>query len=701
MKRTVAAMLLMGLVFQSLFPNMHIAQAKMGKPIHGSVDNWIDESQLVSTVPSDYKVNPETQGKAKDGAYDAFFLKEDLQTISIEIDENNLNYLFQNAADKPTVMADSVTIGDEKVSYVGLKTKGSYTLEHSYSDNPKSDRFSLTINFGKYVKKKDFGETQNFHGVSKISLNNFFFDKSMMKEYCSLLLMEEMGLPTPQFGLAKVYINGEYYGVYSMIESLDSPLLEQYYDCGGKDISSYICKPEGTNFIYDDLERDWSPMWERNQDTLEKVRDMIPTIDDWVKMLNQLSEGRDFDDKKIDVNSEEYLELLEQIIDVDEFVRYFAAHSFLCQLDNMFVGQKNFGLYVSTAGRALILPWDYDLSFGTYSPVTAEATANYHTDLMFMLDWGANVNANRLKRFYSDFPLFNVIYQNESLMERFHTYMLDCSKIMALGGTTSMGKNYEPAYVNNRIDTLTTPLTKAATEKVASRAGYMNGIAQPRDLKGGLQNLTKIVTMRSVGVYIQLKGIESYVSGRGCNLAQVGNGQDNWGMLDNGYLTATSPEYGFFTVAKYKGAAPQLTVKEMTEFDRDYNAIKEASKYSGEGYFKAYNLKDAGAAKLVGDYSVYVPLSVELAGKKLSFYSYEEGKLEKLTATLDENIYTCLMEKPGTLVIMENGQTFGAGGSANILYVVAGATAGILIIVVCCLGFLKIKRKVRIKRKVN
>ena len=73
-------------------------------------------------IAADYKINPETQGKASLGDYNEYFKKDSLQTVYIEIDSDNLNYMFQNAGDKPTVMAKSITIGDKTVEYVGLKT---------------------------------------------------------------------------------------------------------------------------------------------------------------------------------------------------------------------------------------------------------------------------------------------------------------------------------------------------------------------------------------------------------------------------------------------------------------------------------------------------------------------------------------------------------------------------------------------------
>jgi hypothetical protein len=292
---------------------------------HGTTTEIITEDMLKTEPDEGYQVNEAFQGEASDGEYDAYFLEDELQTVSIEIDENNLNYLLQNAIDKPYVLADSVTIGDETLGYVGLKTKGNYTLEHVVTDFPNSDRFSFTVNFGKYVKKKEYGVTQNFHGCSKISFNNFFFDKTMMKEYFALKLMTELGVPTPQYGLAKLYINGEYYGVYFMVESMDESILEQYMNVDSDTLSgSYLAKPYNCNLSYDEaldeyLQEDGTfdfgsdltvnedgvyevsgtlsgqdGLWEAEDDTLQDVAEVLPEVLSWERKLNLLSEGKDF-----------------------------------------------------------------------------------------------------------------------------------------------------------------------------------------------------------------------------------------------------------------------------------------------------------------------------------------------------------------------------------------------------------------------
>ncbi len=562
---------------------------------HGTSDTLITEDMLDTEVPSDYTVNASMQADASEGLYDAYFLKDSIQTVEIELDENNLNYLLQNAADKPSVLTQSVTIGGETVYYTGLKTKGNYTLEHSVTDNAGSDRFSFTINFGKYVKKKDYGVTQNFYGCSKISFNNFYFDKSMLKEYMALSLMTEMGVPTPQYGLAKLYINGEYYGVYFMVEAYDTSILEQYYGVDDDELSSYLTKPEDTTFLYEELLEDNSALWEFDEEVYADVEDMLPTVMEWVQKLNQLSEGTDFEGNAIDVNSEEYLKLLGEIYDIDEVVRYFATHSFLCQMDNMFMTYQNFGLYVDTDGKAILIPWDYDLSFGCYYPSDSETTANYNIDVMFSDSNAANLTTEEICAYYEDYPLFHVIYQNEYLRELYHTYMEDCAKIMALGGTTSAGvsedtdtasdevsgdagtgeetdaeksvyasivressmgetisgsKVYDPGYFNTFIETLREEITEAASETLADNVYYMNQTNQPSDVKKAFSNLGKIMAMRSLGVMAQVEGWDATVCGSGCDLSTLGNAVSGW-TSTSGILATIDYVTGIYTIADY------------------------------------------------------------------------------------------------------------------------------------------------------
>ena len=683
MKKTlIAAILLLSVALCAVLP------ASAAQPTHGTDRQWISEDQLSTSVPSDYRIDPAIQKEAEEGLYNAFFLKDALQVVSIQIDEDHLNYLLQNAKDEPYVMTQSVTIGGKTLGYCGLRTKGNYTLAHAYDDNPGSDRFSFTVNFGEYVDKATFGQKQNFYGCDRISFNNFFFDKSMMKEFFSLMLMEEMGLPTPQFGLAKLYINGEYYGVYAMIEALDESILEQHFQMDDKYLSSYLCKPTNTRLRYSDLVKDLSPMYEHSEETKAEVEDMLPTVLEWSRKLSCLAEGTDFDGKALDVQSEEYLSLLAQVIDIDETVRYFAVHSWLCQMDNMFIGFQNFGLYISPEGISTLLPWDYDLAFGCYYPSTAESTANYPVDVMYRLDTALwETESKHSGNFYKTFPLFYVIYQNEALMERYHGYMLDCSRIAALGGyVEAAGKSYDAAWFNSFIEVLETPLIEAASEKLADNVYYMNRIQQPKDVKNALPNLTRIIAQRAVGVYNQLTGSDAWVCGSGCNLEALGNAIQA-DSTKSGLLTLIDPYTGIFATATYSGGrnsqTPVLGVSELAKTDKAYQTAEAVLQPGMGDRLTVYQLKCA--VKPTGSYTVTIPMDAayNTGNVSNSFYLLSGDTLQPLNAVRSDNLYTFELSNLGTIVILsdlpaislDNPQTFPIllATGAGVLVLIAGA----------------------------
>lgn len=648
-KRILSAVLAV-LLLMSAIPCASAAQIT-----HGTSDQQITEDMLVTELPPNYTINHATQADAKDGKYNAYFLDTQLQDVYIQIGENNLNYLLQNAVDEPYVLADSVTIGDTTVQYCGLKTKGNYTLYHAYHDNPGSDRFSFTVNFGKYVTKADYGEKQNFYGCEKISFNNFFFDKSMMKEFFAMKLMDEMGLPTPQYGLCRLYINGAYYGVYFMVEALDETILEQYWNCDGKDLSSYLVKPTGTNFSYIHLAKDDSPLWEYDEETKADVADMLPTVLKWSEKLTHLSNGRDFKGNPIDVQSQEYIDLLSQIYDLDEVIKYFAVASWLCQLDNMFTNYQNFGLYISEQGVATLLPWDYDLAFGCYWPSTAETTANYPIDVMYRIEqnqyqWEKNIS----KGTYDDFPLFYVIYQNNELMERYHAFMAECSQIAALGGTvTSTGKSYPPGYFHSFVETMEETLLDAASEPLCDQAYYMNNIQQPQGVEDALSNISKIIALRSVGVWQQTKGIKTKVCGGGCDLETLGNAITGE-FSNSGKLTIVDAATGIFATAEFTGnkrsAPPALTYKQVSQGDQWEQICNQLD--PGKGDTILYYTARLNA-KASTSYQLTIPLDPEYLeeGTSVSFYSCQNGVLTPLEMTQQGNLFTGAADRIDQLVI--------------------------------------------------
>jgi len=164
--------------------------------------------------------------------YSTEIFGKDVITVHITASDEDWEYLMENATSKPYISAD-VEIDGVTFEDVGIKTKGNTSL--TQVANSGSDRYSLKINYGKYV------DGQDCYGLDTLVLNNLYSDTSYLKEYMSYVLMAYMDIPSSQVTFADVYVNGEHYGFFLALEDVDESFLERNY---GEDNTGEAYKPE-------------------------------------------------------------------------------------------------------------------------------------------------------------------------------------------------------------------------------------------------------------------------------------------------------------------------------------------------------------------------------------------------------------------------------------------------------------------------
>jgi len=111
--------------------------------------------------------------------------------------------------------AGAVTFGPYSV---GARLKGS-----AGSFRPLPGKAGLKVKFDEYV------DDQTFFGLEKLTLNNMVQDPSMVHETLSYSLFRALGVPAPRTGYAFVRINGDPYGVYLNLETLDAISLPRWF----------------------------------------------------------------------------------------------------------------------------------------------------------------------------------------------------------------------------------------------------------------------------------------------------------------------------------------------------------------------------------------------------------------------------------------------------------------------------------------
>lgn len=85
---------------------------------------------------------------------------------------------------------------------------------------------------GKAAFKLKFKKTERFLGLRKMTLNNMVEDPSMVHETLAYSLFRAAGVPASRTGFAYLRVNGEDFGVYLDIETLDETALARLYGAG-------------------------------------------------------------------------------------------------------------------------------------------------------------------------------------------------------------------------------------------------------------------------------------------------------------------------------------------------------------------------------------------------------------------------------------------------------------------------------------
>lgn len=261
------------------------------------------------------------------------FNKNKVTTVDIEIAEEDWADMLENASAEELKQAD-ITVNGKKIENVAIRTKGNLSLRSVV--NSDSDRYSLKIDFDYY------DDTQSLYGLKKLNLNNNYSDSTLMREYISYELMEQMGLPTPAHSYMYVTVNGEERGLFLGVEAVDETFLANNY--GSND--GFLFKPDGTGsdlkYISDDIEDYAGIGLKTNEGNIDQSK--------LVEMLDAINNGGD----------------IEKYIDVDEMLRYFAVNTALVNLDSYQGNMKhNYYLYEQN-GVFSIIPWDYNMSFGGF-----------------------------------------------------------------------------------------------------------------------------------------------------------------------------------------------------------------------------------------------------------------------------------------------------------------------------------------------
>ncbi|MBK7378092.1 MAG: CotH kinase family protein [Ignavibacteriales bacterium] len=240
-------------------------------------------------------------------------------------------FLFAN---KGIYSMCKITIDGTIIDSIGATTKGNISWYHPNNKKPLK------------IKLNEFVSGKKYDGIKKFYLHNNYQDPSLMRDKLTYDICELMDLHSLRTAFSKVYINNEYWGVYTLVEAKDELYKRDFKD---KDAEVYETFDLGSPCVFSQEFFCWGvdngnpdPTWPRLQ------------------LLT---------DKLANTPVSEYLDTIPSYINITDFFKYQAVNVYLLNLDSYLAYNGN-QLYLFDSiveNRFQIIPWDFNASFGLWN----------------------------------------------------------------------------------------------------------------------------------------------------------------------------------------------------------------------------------------------------------------------------------------------------------------------------------------------
>ena len=179
------------------------------------------------------------------------FLQTEVAEIHITVSPNHLN----------TLLGDSL--------FSNHHFPGVFRYESSsFSDTLQNVGFRVRGNTSRNAKKKGFKISFNeytaglkFKGLEKMNLIGQHNDPSLLRYWSSLYLLNRHGLVASRTSFVKLFINGDYRGVYLNVEHIDDEFLQKrfiddddgnlYKASWGADLNYWGTNPNNYSGVYE------------------------------------------------------------------------------------------------------------------------------------------------------------------------------------------------------------------------------------------------------------------------------------------------------------------------------------------------------------------------------------------------------------------------------------------------------------------
>lgn len=317
-------------------------------------------------------------------------LFDDTRVHTIDITIDDWGALIEEAQEERYVPC-TMTIDDEVFRQVGIRAKGNNSLR--LTSEYELTRYSLKVEFDHYLPQG------NYHGLDKLSLDASFQDNSYLKTVLAFDMMRFMGVPTPLCSYAWVRVNGEDWGLFLAVEECEEAFASR-------------------NFGWDHgvlYQPDYRSLNDENADValryIDEQPSSYPNIFDHAKTPMVHSDQRRLIEALRQLSQGE----VTTAVHTDEVLRYFVVQVFVMNWDS-YLGHTghNYILY-EEEGRLWMLPWDYNLAFGTYALGMSDPIRDPNVLINYPIDTPAEGSIMRQR------PLYHELMKEDALFAQYHS----------------------------------------------------------------------------------------------------------------------------------------------------------------------------------------------------------------------------------------------------------------------------------------
>jgi hypothetical protein len=257
-------------------------------------------------------------------------------------DEINYTYLAKDGVSPATFRFYTDEYGTTAplvITGIGMRPRGGYSFDQ-HSVNPNM----------KFKYKIAFPETDRFYGLNRINLNSNWGDSTLMREKLVYDLMNEAGVPSGRTTYARLYMNGNFMGLYLIVEQVGGQFFKARFDSVGNAYKN--------NWS----ELDWASL--NRIDYIQSVSNTSPGLE--ISTNSETFDPADiihFIDVLNNTPDALFKEEIERHLCVHQFLSVLSINSLVGLIDDYWYYAHNFFLY-NYYDRFMWVPWDNDSSFG-------------------------------------------------------------------------------------------------------------------------------------------------------------------------------------------------------------------------------------------------------------------------------------------------------------------------------------------------